>query len=134
MVDGKEEVTAIWGFFTKPAVPPVSTLVLLSLFAEEALSALRSVVLDILEIRWLLLLSSDVFLSNAVLLDEEESFFPNTEEVLADVTPFWMLVLRCPKGTLAELRVAMVGSNSTTDERSVSVCWSLHVCLCFGES
>ena len=77
-----------WELFTKPAEAPLSTLlVLASLFAEEALSALRNVLLDILEIPLLLLLS-DIFLSNAILLEEEaESFLPNKDD-LADVEPF----------------------------------------------
>ena len=93
-------------FFTNPPLEPVSVLVLASLFAEEALKALRNVLLDMLEIPLLLRLS-DAFLSKAMLLEEEESFFPSKED-LVDAEPFWMFVLRCPKGAL-ELRVAMIG-------------------------
>ena len=92
-------------FFTNPPLAPVSALELASLFAEEALNALRSVLLDMLEVPLLLLLS-EAFLSKAMLL-EEESFFPSKED-LVDAEPFWMFVLLCPKGAL-ELRVAMIG-------------------------
>lgn len=93
-------------FFTNPPLAPVSVLELASLFAEEALNALRNVLLDMLEIPLLLLLS-DAFLSKAMLLEEEESFFPSKED-LVDAEPFWMFVLRCPNGALV-LRVAMIG-------------------------
>ena len=67
-------------FFTKPVDPPLSALVLASLFAEEALSALRNVLLDMLENPLLLELSRSL---------EEESFLPNKEdEDLADEEPF----------------------------------------------
>lgn len=62
-------------FFTKPVE---AVLLLASLFAEEALSALRNVLLDILENPLLLELSRS-------LEEEEESFLPNKEdEDLAD--------------------------------------------------
>jgi hypothetical protein len=70
-------------FFTKPVeAPPLSALVLASLFAEEALSALRNVLLDMLENPLLLELSRS-------LEEEEESFLPNKDdEDLADEEPF----------------------------------------------
>ena len=111
-----EDDDTYW-FFTNPAVTPVSALVLASLFAEEALSALRNVLLDMLEIPLLLPLS-DNFFSKAIPLDEEGSFFPNKEEEdLADAEPFWMFVLRCPKGIL-ELRVAMIGRGGEEERRN----------------
>lgn len=69
-------------FFTKPVeAPPLSALVLASLFAEEALSALRNVLLDMLENPLLLELSRS--------LEEEEESLPNKEdEDLADEEPF----------------------------------------------
>lgn len=99
LVDDEDDIGC--RFFTKPVeAPPLSALVLASLFAEEELSALRNVLLDILENPLLLELSRSL---------EEESFFPNKDdEDLADEEPFWMLVFLCPKGTLTELRVAMV--------------------------
>jgi hypothetical protein len=84
-------------WFASPAVAPapVSALVLASLFAEEALSALRNVLLDMLEIALLLPLS-------------DKFFSKDDDDDLTDTAPFWMFALRCPKGTL-EVRVAMVG-------------------------
>ena len=69
-------------FFTKPVeAAPLSALVLASLFAEEALSALRNVLLDMLENPLLLELSRS--------LEEEEESLPNKEdEDLADEEPF----------------------------------------------
>jgi hypothetical protein len=102
-----EEEDDTYCFFTNPPLEAASELVLASVFAEEALNALRNVLLDMLEIPLLLRLS-EAFLSKAILLvEEEESFLPSKED-LVDAVPFWMLVLRCPKGAL-ELRVAMVG-------------------------
>jgi hypothetical protein len=99
-------------WFASPAVAPapVSALVLASLFAEEALSALRNVLLDMLEIALLLPLSDKFFSKAMPGFKEEESFFPNKDDDddLTDTAPFWMFALRCPKGTL-EVRVAMVG-------------------------
>jgi len=112
-----EDDDTCW-FFTSPAVAPVSALELASLFAEEALSALRNVLLDMLEIALLLLLS-DNFFSKVIPLEEEESFFPNKDDDddLTDAEPFWMFVLRCPKGTL-EVRVAMVGRGGDNTQQS----------------
>ena len=103
-----EEEDDTYCFFTNPPPEPASELVLASVFAEEALNALRNVLLDMLEIPLLFRLS-EAFLSKAMLLVEEESFLVPSKEDLVDAVPlFWMLVLRCPKGAL-ELRVAMVG-------------------------